>query len=327
MRITLSTFLYISMLPLIQGDTKKGTQTTCGQVKTKSKNRIVGGEDASRGAWPWQVSLQYKGKHACGGTLISAEWVLTAAHCFPSKAILSEYQVNLGNYQLVKPEPNALWVKVSRVIAHEDYAGDGTSGDIALAQLERPIRFTESILPACLPDATVWFRGGTFCWVTGWGAPVYGASLGGPKTLQQIKLPLIDTLHCDALYHIGTSISPSTREIQDDMICAGYATGKKDACLGDSGGPLVCQDSGAWYVAGVVSWGDMCALPNRPGVYTLVNYYENWIKKHHPRAQFGLVNITYYQVTPSASASGLIHQNFQLFLLLTVTCFIGTLLT
>ncbi|KAH0626596.1 hypothetical protein JD844_001674 [Phrynosoma platyrhinos] len=266
-------------------DTKEGTQTTCGQVITKSKNRIIGGEDAARGAWPWQVSLQYKGKHACGGTLISAEWILTAAHCFPRKAILSEYRVNLGNYQLLKPEPNALWVKLSRVIAHEDYAGDGTSGDIALAQLERPVRFTESILPACLPDNTVQFRGGTFCWVTGWGAPVYG---GEEKPLDLRHLPTF---------------------------------------MGDSGGPLVCQDSGAWYVAGVVSWGDMCALPNRPGVYTLVNYYENWIKKHHPRAQFGLVNITYYQMTPSASASSLIHQDFLFFFLLTVTSFIGTLLT
>lgn len=57
------------------------------------------------------------------------------------------------------------------------------------------------------------------------------ASLAAPKTLQQLQLPLIDTLACDAMYHIGAGISPSQREIQDDMICAGYAKGEKDACL------------------------------------------------------------------------------------------------
>nr|XP_060636582.1 serine protease 27-like [Anolis sagrei ordinatus] len=335
MRIPLSHFLCISMLPMIHGvlaskaenrGTEDGKSITCGQVVTKTKNRIVGGEDASRGAWPWQISLQYKGKHACGGTLISADWVLTAAHCFPSNVRFSDYQVNLGNYQLLNPEKNAQWVKLSKVFAHKAYAGDGTSGDIALAQLERPVHFTESILPACLPDARVKFSNGTFCWVTGWGAPSYGASLGGPMTLQQIRLPLIDTMKCDEMYHIGTSINPNTREIQDDMICAGYETGKKDACVGDSGGPLVCQDNGAYYVAGIVSWGDMCALPNRPGVYTLVSFYEDWIKKHYPRAQFGLVNITYNKVRPSNSASSLFHTDFSFFLLLTAMSFIGILL-
>uniref|UniRef100_A0ABM5GQ09 Transmembrane protease serine 9-like n=1 Tax=Pogona vitticeps TaxID=103695 RepID=A0ABM5GQ09_9SAUR len=349
MRSPLPSLFCLSMLPLIKGNMENGSQTgkrsvmeeqekvdlmplekssVCGQVVTKTKNRIIGGEDASRGAWPWQVSLQYKGKHVCGATLISAEWLLTAAHCFPSKATLSEYRANLGNYQLLNADPNAVWLKLSRAIVHKSYAGDGSSGDIALAQLERPVLFTQSILPACLPDATVQFPGGTLCWVTGWGDPKYGASLGAPKTLQQIKLPLIDTMPCDAMYHLGTNIPPTTREIQDDMFCAGYAAGEKDACSGDSGGPLVCQEDGAWYVAGIVSWGDMCAVPNRPGVYTRVNFYENWIKSHHPRAQFGLVNITYYQVvTPSASTSSLVLKDFNVHFLFTVFYFTWVLLT
>ncbi|XP_053120293.1 transmembrane protease serine 9-like [Hemicordylus capensis] len=306
-------------------DAENGTQTMCGQVV--AKNRIVGGEDSSYGAWPWQVSLQYKQKHICGGTLINAEWVLTATHCFPGNAALSDYRANLGNYQLSNPDSNALWLRLSQVILHEDYVTDGSSGDIALAQLEQPVHFTQGILPACLPDAKVQFPNGTLCWVTGWGAPQYGATLGAPKTLQQIQLPLIDTLACDAMYHIGTGIKASIREVQDDMICAGYATGGKDACLGDSGGPLVCQEDGAWFVAGIVSWGDMCAIPNRPGVYTRVSFYEDWIKIHLPQAQFGLVNITYYRVMQPSFASRPVSKDFYFLLLLTASFLTWTLLT
>ncbi|KAJ6654367.1 hypothetical protein lerEdw1_006960 [Lerista edwardsae] len=238
----------------------------------------------------------------------------------------SRYLVNLGNFQLLKSDPNAVWSKLSQVIVHNGYDGDGTSGDIALARLERPVRFTQGILPACLPDAKVQFPNGSLCWVTGWGSPQFGASLAAPKTLQQIQLPLIGTSACDAMYHIGTNIEASIREIQDDMICAGYAKGEKDACLGDSGGPLVCQEDGAWFVAGIVSWGDMCAVPNRPGVYTRVGFYQDWIKTNLPSVQFGLVNITYYRVAEPTFASSSVSDDCHFLLLLTVFYLSWTLL-
>uniref|UniRef100_A0A8D0GS25 Peptidase S1 domain-containing protein n=1 Tax=Sphenodon punctatus TaxID=8508 RepID=A0A8D0GS25_SPHPU len=235
----------------------------CGQVV--SQNRIVGGEDAAQGAWPWQISLQYDNQHICGGTLINSQWVLTAAHCFPG------------------PDPHPS----PQAICSLSLSGSlgNVAGDVALVKLEQPIRFTPHLLPACLPDARVPFPPGTSCWVTGWGAPKDGALLPAPQTLQQLRVPLIGTMDCDTLYHIGSGTRPEIREVYNDMICAGYAKGQQDACQGDSGGPLVCEQDGAWFVAGIVSWGTGCALSNRPGVYTRVGAYQDWIQQQLPNAE------------------------------------------
>ncbi|XP_074854448.1 serine protease 33-like [Carettochelys insculpta] len=276
------------LLPRLQAAPANGIQPGCGHMGPQP--RIVGGTDAPQGAWPWQVSLQYENRHVCGGTLIDAEWVLSAAHCFPQHAELSRYEALLGSRQLAAPEPGSLRLPLRRVLNHALFAGEGSSGDIALVQLSRPVASSRRVLPACLPDARVHFPAGTLCWVTGWGSPQEGAELPAPMMLQQLQVPLIDPLPCDALYRRRSAM----REVQDDMVCAGYVEGQRDACQGDSGGPLVCQEAGLWFVAGVVSWGEGCALPNRPGVYTRVGAYLDWIQEHMPNATFGAVNTTTY---------------------------------
>nr|XP_042700261.1 polyserase-2-like [Chrysemys picta bellii] len=218
------------LLPMLQAARDNGIQTVCGQGGPQ--DRIVAGEDAPRGAWPWQVSLQYENRHVCGATLINSEWVLSAAHCFPKHAELSRYRAVLGSHQLSIPEPGSLRLPLSRAVGHTLYSGEGSSGDIALAQLGRPVTFTSQVLPACLPDAGVHFPAGTLCWVTGWGSPQEGALLPAPMTLQQLQVPLIDPLPCDALYQRRSAM----RDIQDDMVCAGYAEGQRDACQVRAGG-------------------------------------------------------------------------------------------
>ncbi|CAM5117911.1 unnamed protein product [Eretmochelys imbricata] len=256
----------------------------CG--RPRAQYRSVGGEDSMEGEWPWQASLLWYNKHLCGGSLISNQWVVTAAHCFQRSMDTSNYAVLLGVNKLANSQPHKLSLGVRRIIRHPIYSGESSSGDIALVELERPIQFTNYILPICLPTASVQFPAGMKCWVTGWGNIQEGEDLPAPQTLQKLQVPIIDQETCRDLYNtvVGENFPP--KSIQNDMMCAGYAEGMKDTCKGDSGGPLVCKVSKEWLLAGIISWGEGCAIKNRPGVYIRLTSYEAWIHRHIPDIEF-----------------------------------------
>ncbi|XP_064425663.1 transmembrane protease serine 9-like [Latimeria chalumnae] len=262
----------------------------CGRPKLN--DRIVGGANVSEGAWPWQVSLHYYAEHICGGSLVAPDWVLTAAHCVADDRDPSSYQVCLGRYQQSNFNSHEEFSKVAQIITHENYVNEQQGNDIALLQLKSSVTYTDYILPICLPASSVRFPEGYECWVTGWGDINYNVSLPSPQTLQELQVPIIEQKRCDCLYHRGAIESPSTRIILNDMTCAGYEEGKKDSCQGDSGGPLVCKVNGAWQLAGIVSWGEGCAEPNRPGVYVSVPYYQDWIQRHVTSIEFSNTSLT-----------------------------------
>uniref|UniRef100_A0A8C5Q636 Peptidase S1 domain-containing protein n=1 Tax=Leptobrachium leishanense TaxID=445787 RepID=A0A8C5Q636_9ANUR len=264
----------------------------CGSPMVPS--RIVGGTDAVDGEWPWQVviySIYNSESHVCGGSLITGQWILTAAHCFTEDPYPGNYYVILGMYQLSSYNPNAYYAPVEEIIINPQYTSVSSKGDIALLKLYYPVTYSKFILPICLPAASVTFPCGMECWVTGWGHVSSGVSLPYPQTLQKVKIPLIDQVRCDQMYHIGSATSSYTTIIKDDMICAGYMEGGKDACQGDSGGPLLCKVDGMWIQAGIVSWGEGCALEYRPGVFTLVPAYQSWITSYIPDLEF--IDISY----------------------------------
>uniref|UniRef100_A0A8C0H9Z8 Peptidase S1 domain-containing protein n=1 Tax=Chelonoidis abingdonii TaxID=106734 RepID=A0A8C0H9Z8_CHEAB len=212
----------------------------CGQPRISG--RIVGGADAPRGRWPWQVSIQRNGQHFCGGSLISAQWVVSAAHCFQLSALVSSYRVNLGEYQLSNPSRCRISSPVSQIFVHPNYSSTWKSADIALLQLTEPVQYTNEILPVCLPGPSHSFPDNHMCWVTGWGRIDSEVSLPPPKTLQEVQVKLIDTAACNALYNINPAPNIGRDPIKPNMICAGYAEGQRDSCqVSEGSGPTGCR--------------------------------------------------------------------------------------
>lgn len=239
--------------------------------------RIVGGSEATFGEWPWQVSLrqwrQVTFLHKCGAALVNENWAITAAHCVenvqPEQLLL-----RLGEFDLERSdEPYAFAERKVQIIAtHPQFDARTFEYDLALLRFYEPVNYQPNIIPICIPEDDYDFIGDTG-FVTGWGRLYEDGPL--PSVMQKVPVPVITNEECEAMYRVAGYVE----HIPHIFICAGYEAGGKDSCEGDSGGPLVIQRDGVWNLAGVISWGIGCALPNQPGVYTRISEFREWIQK------------------------------------------------
>ncbi|XP_066155869.1 uncharacterized protein [Euwallacea fornicatus] len=249
----------------------------CGISSTKqqAQRRIVGGDEAGFGTFPWQAYIRI-GSSRCGGSLISRRHVVTAGHCV-ARAAPRQVHVTLGDYVInsaVEPLP-AYTFGVSSIQVHPffKFTPQADRFDVAVLRLDRAAHNLPHVTPICLPAKGENFLGDVGH-AAGWGALSPGSRLR-PQTLQTVKVPVIDNRQCER-WHRSKGIQVT---IYDEMLCAGYKNGGRDSCQGDSGGPLMLQKTGRWYLIGIVSAGYSCAQPGQPGIYHRVANTVDWITR------------------------------------------------
>ncbi|XP_011863895.1 PREDICTED: polyserase-2-like [Vollenhovia emeryi] len=244
--LSLLTFSYAGVLPLFDP-------------------RIVNGEDAKVGEFPYQVSLQRKdnGHHFCGGSILNDDYVITASHCVSSKTA-DEIKVIAGTIDRNDPKSKH---DVAKIIMHKDYdRANSWINDIALLRVKTPFKVSSTIGHVPLPPKDFVVNVDDVAVVSGWGA----LKVGDPTTtkLQRVNVLIADREYCAWKYNsLGYNVHPT-------QVCAFDPSTPKGSCQGDSGGPLTVRGK----LVGLVSWARGCGSTTYPAVFTRVVSYLDWIK-------------------------------------------------
>lgn len=262
--------------PTVKPPSAVDTELTCGERSERRMHKIVGGSFTPIESHPWVAALFQRSDFLCGGSLIAPCWVLTAAHCFSDgeDTDIRRLSVYLGKSAINDTDADREQkFIVEKLIIHQKYNESSFDNDIALLRIKSrnggcAVR-SASARAVCLPPSHTQLPAGFQCSIAGFGRERF-AAWHYSQYLKQAEVKLLPQTVCKSKSYYGDLITKN-------MFCAGSPDWSSDACKGDSGGPLVCEASGRMFLFGVVSWGDGCAMKNKPGVYTQVTNYNKWI--------------------------------------------------
>jgi secreted trypsin-like serine protease len=258
LRSWLGALVVAMLLPLAGFSVAMADQpTTDGEVGAQ----IVGGTRASTSTFPWVVYLATSsGSQYCGGTLVAANKVVTAAHCTVGDSP-SVVRVVAGRDDTRSTA--GVMARVTKIWIHPSYQTATSGNDVSVLTLDRNL--TQARLPIATTADSALYAAGTSTTILGWGDT--SSNGAASRYLLRATVPVVSDSTCASNY--GSRFKPA------HMVCAGFPQGGTDTCQGDSGGPLVAGGK----LIGITSWGDGCAAPNAPGVYTRVANFATLIQQ------------------------------------------------
>uniref|UniRef100_A0A8D9AKY0 Phenoloxidase-activating factor 2 n=1 Tax=Cacopsylla melanoneura TaxID=428564 RepID=A0A8D9AKY0_9HEMI len=266
---------------------RPGAYGSCGRrnaqgINGRIKNPVYVDGDSEFGEYPWHVAILKKDPqesvYVCGGTLIDAYHILTAAHCIKSYTAY-DLRVRLGEWDVNHDVEFYPYVErdVTNLVIHPEFYAGTLNNNLAILRMDKPVDFASNphISPACLPEVNSEYAGSR-CYTTGWGKDAFGDFGKYQNILKEVDVPVVSHHQCQA--QLQQTRLGYDFKLHPGNVCAGGEEGK-DACKGDGGGPLVCERGGTWQVVGLVSWGIGCGQYGVPGVYVKVAYYLDWIRQ------------------------------------------------
>ncbi|XP_004517827.1 trypsin-1 [Ceratitis capitata] len=224
--------------------------------------RIIGGQFALPGQFPHQVSLQLRGRHHCGGSLISPTMIITAAHCTIGQSP-TQMRAIVGTTDLLSRAGKSF--DIAKFIIHPQYNPQTQDYDLSLIQLSAAVPLDDDIDVIEMADMEANHAADTVATISGFGA--INGNLQLPNRLKYARVQLWSRDFCNPKNIPG---------VTDRMICAGHPSGQVSACQGDSGGPLTVDNK----LFGIVSWGFGCGAAGKPAMYTYVGALRSWIKQN-----------------------------------------------